>query len=181
MTSLARDMTGFDKHEATNLLWSRFFPLVLTDLASFHALTLVAISHYSNAQGSKTHVIDLAQIRGLAIDGIISALQNSRRAISDQVIIAVAKMALYEAISGNHDIFKTHMKGLAQMVDLRGGLSSLGLEGLLRRILLWVDSNAARLTGSLTYLDTAALESSAQRSRPSDEYLGSTSIDDALS
>lgn len=39
------------------------------------------------------------------------------------------------------------MKGLVRMVALRGGLSSLGLDGLLGRMCVWIDRNAAFLNG----------------------------------
>lgn len=33
------------------------------------------------------------------------------------------------------------------MLKMRGGLSTLGLNGLLERMLVWIDLNAAHLTG----------------------------------
>lgn len=43
------------------------------------------------------------------------------------------------------------MRGLVQVISLRGGLESLGLSGLLRRIVLWIDRNAAFLHGTIMY------------------------------
>ena len=42
------------------------------------------------------------------------------------------------------------------MVKLRGGLSALGLNGLLERILVWIDYNAAHLRGLTRTLGTEA-------------------------
>ena len=52
------------------------------------------------------------------------------------------------------------------MVSLRGGLPALGLDGLLERILLWIDVNAAHITGSHVFFDTAAFPSTARHPRP---------------
>jgi hypothetical protein len=37
------------------------------------------------------------------------------------------------------------MEGLCRMVDMRGGLAALGLGGLLRRIIVWIDLNSSFL------------------------------------
>lgn len=102
----------------------------------------------------------------MAIREINGALEDPQRATSDQLIAAVAKMASYEALFGDRQIFNTHMTGLLRMVSLRGGLPALGLGGLLERILLWIDSNAAHITGSHIYFDRAAFPSSAVHPRP---------------
>lgn len=48
----------------------------------------------------------------------------------------------------NYDI---HMQGLSRVIGLRGGLTALGLNGLLHRIVVWIDRNAAFLHGSAMY------------------------------
>ena len=47
------------------------------------------------------------------------------------------------------------MQGLHKIVHLRGGLDYLGLGGLLRRIVIWIDRNGALLNGSLLYFPGA--------------------------
>jgi len=126
----------------------------------------MAASHYGNARGSRSHTIDLLQLRGMAIRAINRALEDPVRATSDQLIAAVAEMACYEAIFGDRTIFNTHMTGLLRMVSLRGGLPSLGLDGLLERILLWIDANAAHVTNSHIYFDRAAFPSSFAHPQP---------------
>ena len=37
------------------------------------------------------------------------------------------------------------MRGLRRMVELRGGIDALGLGGLLRRIIVWIDLNSSFL------------------------------------
>jgi hypothetical protein len=54
-------------------------------------------------------------------------------------------MASYEAMFGDQKSFEMHMGGLLKMTEMRGGLSSLGLNGILARMCVWVDCNAAML------------------------------------
>ena len=70
---------------------------------------------------------------------------------SDAVIGAVAKMASYEAMFGLPELYHTHMRGLQNMIKMRGGLGTLGLDGLLQRMVLWIDINSAFLLNSPAY------------------------------
>lgn len=71
--------------------------------------------------------------------------------LSDQLIGAVAKMASYEAMFGTQETYEIHMAGVKRMVNLRGGVRSLGLGGLLGRMVLWIDRNASFLHGCPLY------------------------------
>jgi hypothetical protein len=64
-----------------------------------------------------------------------------------RTIAIVAQMAAYEALFGDRKTYRTHMQGLTQIVRLRGGLLALGLDGLMKRCLLWIDSNTSLITG----------------------------------
>jgi hypothetical protein len=89
----------------------------------------------------------------MAITEISSALADDTHGITDQLIAAVVQMAAYEALFGDSVICHTHMRGLSRMVNMRGGLSTLGLDGLLERLVLWVDANISHLIGSRLYFD----------------------------
>lgn len=138
----------------------------MTDPASMHAVVLMAASHFGNQRGSQSHTVNTLQLRGMAFREINRALEDSSRATSDQLIAAVAKMASYEALFGDAEVFHMHTAGLRQMVTLRGGLQALGLDGLLARILLWIDSNAAHITSSQVIFDKATFPSSVQHPIP---------------
>lgn len=60
-------------------------------------------------------------------------------------------MASYEAMFGSLENYGIHMKGLSRVVGLRGGLTTLGFNGLLHRIVVWIDRNSAFLNGSAMY------------------------------
>lgn len=166
INNMALDIPDLDGDDTRGLLRTRFFPFVLTDKATLHTVMLMAASHYSNAKGSRSQTIDLLQLRGMAIREINSALENPARAVSDQLIAAVAKMASYEALFGDRQIYNTHMTGLIRMVSMRGGLPALGLNGLLERIILWIDSNCAHITGGQVYFDKSAFPSRIMHPRP---------------
>jgi len=155
------DIAGVDPSESNQILRSQYIPFVLANPAPLHAILLMAASHYSRLYGSRSHAINLLQLRGLAIGEINNALADQHRCTSDHVIAAVAQMAAYEALFGDRSICNTHMQGVTRMVSLRGGLPALGLDGLLERILLWIDANVSHLSRSRLYFDQRAFPPSA--------------------
>lgn len=159
MTNMAVEIPDLDKSTIKQLLRTRFFPFVLTDPALLHAVMLVAAAYYHSVHGTRSHEIDLFHLRGMTIREINRALEDPARATSDHVLMAVAKMATYEALYGDKAIFNTHMTGLIRMISLRGGLPSLGLDGLLVRILLWIDVNTTNLARVNCYFDPEAFTS----------------------
>ncbi|GAD98719.1 conserved hypothetical protein [Paecilomyces variotii No. 5] len=151
LISMAVDIPELDQPGNHGLLRTRWFPLVMTEPAPFLVILLIAASNYASLHGGCDMKADLLQLRCEAIRTINEALRDQKRALTDPVIGAVAKMASYEAMFGSLDTYNTHMTGLVRMVDLRGGLSLLGLDGLLRRICIWIDRNSAFLNGSSLY------------------------------
>lgn len=144
---------------------THFLSLAFSDPASLHALVLVSAAHLARLRGEQSHNIDILQLRGMAIQQVNHALMehsSRRRATSDQLIVAVAKMATYELLFGQRDTFHTHMTGLQRMVSLRGGLPALGLGGFLERMLLWIDANAAGITGATDLYFPAAVYASSR-------------------
>ncbi|BAE60722.1 unnamed protein product [Aspergillus oryzae RIB40] len=96
--------------------------------------------------------IDLLNLRCKAVQAINDALKyQPPDRVNDALIGAIAKMGSYEAMYGDMASYSVHMRGLTRAVGMRGGLSMLGLNGLLRRIVVWIDRNAAFLHGSALY------------------------------
>ena len=132
------------------LLRSVWFPFALAQSGLLHIILLTAGSHYINyvdmtlqqAEGVRRCLVQLKQ----------QALQQMReiaftpdRCSADELIAAATKMASFEAMFGDQTAFQTHMSGLRNLVDIRGGLPSLGLGGLLARMVCWVDCNSSFL------------------------------------
>jgi hypothetical protein len=79
-------------------------------------------------------------LRQKAISSINEAVAHRRRCTSDEAIEALFIVASLESIYGEVSVFHVHMKGLAKMVDLRGGIDALGLGGVLGELVMWIDS-----------------------------------------
>lgn len=127
----------------------------MTEAATMYAVLLMAASHFAIVNPAQGTLIDLLALKARALSEINAALTNPKRAITDAMIGAVAKMAAYEAVFGDSEVFVAHMKGLQMMLKIRGGLATLGMDGLLERMLVWIDLNAAHLTGRAVTLGGA--------------------------
>ncbi|THC96551.1 hypothetical protein EYZ11_003995 [Aspergillus tanneri] len=151
LMSMAVDIPELDQPGNRGLLRTRWFPLVMTEPALFLVIMLLAASHHATLvpNPSTDSKLDLLRLRCETINAINHALQFQRHdQVSDALVGAIAKMASYEAMFGSMESYDVHMRGLTQAVGLRGGLTELGLDGLLRRIVVWIDRNAAFLHGS---------------------------------
>lgn len=142
---MATDMPELDEPQHPGLLRTRWFPLVLSEAATFQVVMLLSASNYASLRYPHGDRSNLLVLKSRAISSINKALKATDSSTSDQLIGAVAKMASYEAMFGDLPTYEMHMRGLVRMVQLRGGLSSLGLGGLLARICVWIDRNSAFL------------------------------------
>lgn len=144
--NVAVEMKELDIGEQKGLLRRRYFPLAMEAPSTMYATLLMAASHYRAVSPLQaTRQIDLLCIKSRALHEINKAMRHPDpcHALSDAVIAAVMKMAAYEAVFGDPAVYKAHMKGLSLMIDKRGGLQNLGLNGFLERLVVWVDLNAA--------------------------------------
>jgi hypothetical protein len=94
---------------------------------------------------------EILHLKGFVIMAVNHALEDPIRSCSDQLIFAVANLAIFEAVFGSPDVYHVHMRGLSRMLRLRGGLPRLGFDGYLQKVLLWYDSNCANLMGCDPY------------------------------
>ena len=150
---MAVDMPELDEPGKSGLLRTRWFPLVMTEAATFQVVILIAASHFSSLRYPQGNGPNLLQMKSKAIASINEALRIPSQSPSDQLIGAVAKMASYEAMFGDQATFEMHMMGLLKMVQLRGGLTKLGLQGMLARICVWIDCNSAFLHNSQAHFE----------------------------
>ncbi|KAL3456132.1 hypothetical protein BJX64DRAFT_49381 [Aspergillus heterothallicus] len=153
LVSMAVDIPELDQPGNRGLLRTDWFPLVMSERALFLVIMLLAASNYASVQSHSTDMrVDLLSLRCEAVQAVNEALELQHPStISDALVGAIAKMASYEAMYGEVDNYTVHMRGLERAVELRGGLLSLGLAGLLRRIVIWIDRNGAFLNGSSLY------------------------------
>lgn len=155
--SMAVDIPELDQPGNRGLLRTSWFPLVMTEPSLFLVIMLLAGSHYASVHDQSVDLkLDLLRLRCETINAINHSLQFQQKdGVNDALVGAIAKMASYEAMFGSMDNYGVHMRGLTRAVGLRGGLPSLGLNGLLRRIVVWIDRNSAFLHGSSLYFPGA--------------------------
>ena len=132
-----------------------WMPFLFTDPALISAIVLMAVVHKLSCAGSTSPSVDVLRLRGFVIGAINQALADPQRSCSDQLIVGVANMAIYEAVFGSRDYYHIHMEGLMRILRLRGGVSNLGLNGYLQLVLLWNDNNCANLLGCEPYISKA--------------------------
>ncbi|KAF4548428.1 Hypothetical protein D9617_28g065340 [Elsinoe fawcettii] len=128
-------------------LREHWIPLTMTDSAAFYVIVLMAATAYAGVNSKLSHTINLLALKGKAIAAINKALSDPRRKTSDATVAGILKLAAYEAAFGSEQLFHSHMDGLKQIIAMRGGLRNLGWDGLLERMVLWVDTNATRALG----------------------------------
>jgi hypothetical protein len=154
--NMAVDIPELDQPGTPGLLRTSWFPLVMTEPALFSVIILLAASHYASLQSNPSGMkMDLLSLRCEAILSINRCLEDQQSGtVNDALIGAIAKMASYEAMFGSLENYSIHMQGLARVIGLRGGLTTLGLNGLLYRMVIWIDRNSAFLHGSaMTFVD----------------------------
>ncbi|OQE28213.1 hypothetical protein PENFLA_c005G07740 [Penicillium flavigenum] len=156
LMNMAVDIPELDQPGTPGLLRTSWFPLVMTEPALFSVIILLAASHYASLQSNPSGMkMDLLGLRCEAILSINRCLEAQQPGtVNDALIGAIAKMASYEAMFGSLENYSIHMQGLARVIGLRGGLTTLGLNGLLYRMVIWIDRNSAFLHGSaMTFVD----------------------------
>lgn len=133
------------------LLRAQWWPLITAEPAALLTVLLSSASNYCRMHGQTGLEPEILRLKGDALRAINQAFDDEHRRLSDGLLLAAAEMASFEAINGSRDSFSTHMNGLGQMVTLRNGLASLGLHGLLRRIIIWIDLNSSNLLQTARY------------------------------
>lgn len=152
---MAVDIPVIDQPGNRGLMRSKWFPFALSEPSTFLVVMLLATTHYIKARNSPIGAPDILQMKQRTLHSINHAISDPCRVNSDQLLGAVAKMASYEAIFGDQKTYHIHMSGLLKMLRRRGGLSTLGLNGLLARMFLWIDFNASYLHNGPLYFTEA--------------------------
>jgi hypothetical protein len=119
---------------------------------------LLAAANFASINNIATLGCHILRMKHDAISAINKTLLDDKRRASDCLIGAVAKLASFEAMHGDVPSYKMHMDGLMRMLELRGGLDSLGLGGLLGRIVVWIDLNSSFLLNVPRYFPGATFD-----------------------
>ena len=112
----------------------------------FKVIVLFSASHYAiRFNQVSQYAVTILSFKQQALAALNAAISCSDGPVDDRIIAAAGKMASYEAIFGSEAQYHAHMGGVEKMLDGRGGISALGLDGFLGRLLLFIDSNSAFL------------------------------------
>ncbi|KAK4579905.1 hypothetical protein LTR86_000106 [Recurvomyces mirabilis] len=153
--NIAVEIADLDGPNEKGLIRKNWFPTMMQEAAPMYAVLLMSASHYAIVNPRGAALIDLLHLKARTLAEINKTLADPKKGISDAMLAAVVKVAAYEAIFGDSASFTAHMKGLKMMLKMRGGYSTLGLNGLIERMILWIDLNAAHITGLERHLDGA--------------------------
>ncbi|KXS95791.1 hypothetical protein AC578_6446 [Pseudocercospora eumusae] len=93
------------------------------------------------------------RLRSATYNVVQETINNESDQLSDVMILAIVKLALFEAVFGRRDAYKVQMQGIAQMVRLRLSLLNLGFNGYLAHFLMWFDANLSVLTQTSRFPD----------------------------
>lgn len=77
----------------------------------------------------------LLHTRGLVLRRINKALQNPQMQITDETIIILKHMLFMDSFYASRAVIRAHLQGLHCIVQMRGGLGALGLDGDLAHML----------------------------------------------
>jgi hypothetical protein len=138
--------------------WEKFYAYIFTDPMLLTVAILLTIRHQFEVFGrdASSRSPDGARILNIErflLKSINEALKDPVRSISDQMLVAVILYAAYEIKHGTGERYHIHMRGLLQIINLRGGLREVGRQDpYTERLLLWQDANTAQLAGVESYL-----------------------------
>ena len=118
-----------------------FFTLTPSDAVPLSAATLLAVAHVRWLHGETLPRPEQLRLREVALKALNAELEIVENKISDDLIVAVIIMAMYEMIHGQKEFYSAHMHGLVQMIQIRGGLADLGMDGVFQRLVLMFDSD----------------------------------------
>lgn len=168
----AYDNATFDAYIGHNLLQTAWIPFVLTDVVLLNAILLLSAADLTMRKGDASITIDLITLRGMALRKINERIQDTFKSQSDEVFGAILVLAQYEVLFGDIDTYQTHMSGLQRLVQVRGGISALGLDGVLARMLLWVDINGSAIIGQRPCFHPSQVPSAFSHPKPDLDLFG---------
>ncbi|KAF7947970.1 hypothetical protein EAE96_009040 [Botrytis aclada] len=123
-THVSSRMYPLSKYLSSNPLRSdEWFRFTIKDAAMFHAILYAGAIYLSLLQGGKDSEDSVYHL-GKTLEIVKEKLQNGKPA-DDSTIAALSCVALGEANTGHSDLWHIHMRGIQQMINTRGTMSSL--------------------------------------------------------
>ncbi|KAJ6789464.1 hypothetical protein PWT90_00265 [Aphanocladium album] len=101
-----------------------WFPLDLSNAASFNAVMAHSAAHLAHMQGIRDSE-EALKFKMEAVRIVTMWMSDSKRALSDDAFAAVLRLLTYERYWGTETEWKIHRYGLQKMVTARGGITAL--------------------------------------------------------
>ncbi|KAF2163410.1 hypothetical protein M409DRAFT_57318 [Zasmidium cellare ATCC 36951] len=146
----------FIKHEVDPKSSSQMLTsAIMVDPAPLGAALLIAAGHIASIRArpmTKKVAKGIYAIRGHVLRTINKTMQNHERAVSDLILVAILILAGHQALQASIESYHGHMRGLVQMINIRGGLAKLNeTSPYLRELIMWHDVNVSTIVGCLPY------------------------------
>ncbi|EEQ34024.1 conserved hypothetical protein [Microsporum canis CBS 113480] len=122
------------KNDSFGRLRNIWMTTALADACMFHATLFAASAYLDLLRGESSNIITLYhQTETLRL--LTSQLSASNMEVTDALIAVTMTLAQTEALSGNACVSSAHSAGLHKMVNIKGGLENLGMDGLLAELI----------------------------------------------
>ncbi|PGH27622.1 hypothetical protein AJ80_00635 [Polytolypa hystricis UAMH7299] len=130
ITAGYRILYSVEKYTNYNPLTSHWIPFAFQSAAMMHAILGCADTATTAPWNHRLRPTAIKHLNA-AIHIVNKSLAADPPTITDSIIAVVSTIAVMEEVSGHHDNWKVHMKGLYQLVKIRGGLVALKSNPLL--------------------------------------------------
>lgn len=77
---------------------------------------------------------DLHHLRGHTLNSLRTALDDSKRYVTDSMLVTVATLGVSELVQGQAKYYDIHMEGIARIAESRG----LSMERCIFAVVLWI-------------------------------------------
>jgi hypothetical protein len=142
---------GITESSPTNPMRDWVFPLIGESSAVLNSSLMIgAANNPAFSQGEEGASRVLVQ-KGKTIGLINRALQGRTTALEDDILYAVASMALTEDRFGSQMSCRTHLDGLKSMIRLRGGIRSLRKNRALCAAIAWAEVSVSNYSAPLAH------------------------------
>jgi hypothetical protein len=113
----------------------------LTDVALLHSTLCSTSGHLlcnsNQPVESPRFLSDYLSHKAETIRVVNERMTSISKALTDETLGAIALLVTGQTCHGDYSEMNIHMRGLAMLVGMRGGLEALGMGGLLAGEILW--------------------------------------------
>jgi len=109
----------------------------LTDVALLHS-TLCSTSGHLLRNANQPELLSVyLSHKAETIRIVNERMTDISKALTDETLGAIALLVTGQTCHGDYNEMNIHMRGLAKLIGMRGGLETLGMGGLLAGEILW--------------------------------------------